>query len=281
MKIFEFTSLQRWVDPRYPTNIAIATFSLAAGALAYIYQVMMGTSLLDGFLSGFSVAATAFLGWALARELDPDHDYSAFLAAGLGLLGYFSYGPPGLLDLLLVLVSIRMINRTVGPPVTIFDSLFLFGLGSFLTLRGVLAPGLIAAGAFLFDGLLLPQNRRNLLFALLMVIFVAVYGFGEGFSIELTAFNPRGYLILALVSVLFVPVIYSYRRVESVCDRSGESLVPVRIQAGMAFSLVSGWLAWLLGAWQALFPIWMAIAAVGVDYLFTLLLVRVRADSAP
>ena len=280
MKIFELTSLQRWVDPRYPTNLAISILTLAASALAFIFQLYQGMNFLDALSYAFSVAATVFLCWALARELDPDRDYSAFLAAGLGTLGYFLYGSPGLLALLLVLVSIRVINRTVGPPATLFDSLFLLGLGVFLTLEGELVPGLIAAGALLLDGLLLPQNRRNLLFSLLMVVFMGVYEIEVGFSTELNAFNPQGYLILGFVSILFFPVVYSYRRVESVCDRSGEELLPVRIRAGMVFGLASGWLAWLLGAWQILHPLWMAIAAVGIYYLFTTFLNWIRGTSA-
>jgi hypothetical protein len=272
LKIFELTSIQRWIDPRYPTNLAISGLSLTVGALAFIYQLLTGASLLDGFSYAFSVTATVFLGWALARELDPDRDYSAFLAAGLGLLGYFLYGSPGLLDLLLVLVAVRIINRTVGPPATLFDSLFLLSLGIFLTFQNGLLPGLLAAGAFILDGLLPVPNRRNLLFALLIAASVIIYGVVVGFSVDLTAFKPDGYLILGLASVLYLPVIYSYRMIGSVCDRSGEPLVPVRVQAGMAFGLIAGWFAWLLGAWQILFPLWMAIAAVAVYYLVSLFL---------
>ena len=280
-KISGLTSIQRWVDLRYPTNLAIAGLSLGIGALAFFIQIQQDTDLLDAFSYSFNVAVTFFLSWALARELDPDRDYSAFLAAGLGLLGFFIYGPPDLLSLLLVLVSVRVINRTVGPPATVFDSLILLGLGSFLTLGGDLASGLLASGAFLLDGFLFPQNRRNLFFAGLMAIFVVVYWILEAFPVKLTAVNPNGYLILGLVTVMFVPVIYSYRRVRSVCDRSGVPLDPTRVRTGMVFALLSGWIAWILGEWQILQPLWMAIAAVGFYYLLTFILYRVRGVSAP
>jgi len=270
MEIRRLTSLARRVDPRYPTNLAIVLLAFSAGALALVYQFFLGADLVSGFPYAFNVAAIPFLGWALAREIDPDRDYSAFLAAGLGLLGFFLYGSPSLLVLLLVLVSIRVINRTAGPPATLLDSLLLLGLGIFLTLQNGMLPGILAAGALFLDGLLPAPNRRNLLFAGLMALFMVAYGIAEGFSIQQTGFKPAGFLVLAMVTGLFIPVIFSYRSVRTVCDFPDISLIPDRVQAGMVFALLGGWLAWLLGAWQILHPVWMAIAAVAVYYLFTL-----------
>jgi len=276
MALPRFTSLARRVDPRYPTNLAIVLLALSAGALALLYQLFLGANLVAGFSYAFNAAATTFLGWALAREIDPDREYSAFLAAGLGLLGFFLYGPPGLLVLLLVLVSIRAINRIIGPPATILDSLLLIGLGFILTLQYGMLPGFLAAGALFLDGFLPAPNRRNLLFGVLMVVFLVAYGIVEGFSIKLTGFEPAAFLILAMVTGLFIPVIFSYRRVRTACDLPGASLIPLRLQAGMVFALLTGWLAWLLGAWQILHPVWMAIAAVAVYYLYTLVFAWAR-----
>ena len=105
-------------------------------------------------------ALAVFLAWALGRELDPDRDGAAFVAAGLALLASWTLGRPSILGLFLILLSLRLVNRTVGPRARALDSLLVFGFALFVVARGEWLPGAVAGTAFLLDGLLRPAHRR-------------------------------------------------------------------------------------------------------------------------
>lgn len=95
-----FTSINRPIDPKYPTNRAIALFALIVMIVGGIFQLLTGTGWLLGGFWGLGAGITVFFVWAICRELDPDHDLSAFVAASLALLGLFFWELPGLLELL-------------------------------------------------------------------------------------------------------------------------------------------------------------------------------------
>jgi hypothetical protein len=77
-----------------------------------------------------------FLAWVLCRELDPDHDLSAFVAVGLALGGLFLWGLTRLVVLLWLILILRVVNRTMGLPAGILDSLAVLGLGIWLSFGG-------------------------------------------------------------------------------------------------------------------------------------------------
>lgn len=219
---------------------------------------MFPASIAWGVGAGFAV----FLAWALARELDPDHDVSAFVAAGLMLAGLLFFDLPTLLTLFWVLLLPRIVDRTVGLPARFLDSLAVLGLGSWLTWQGGWIYGLIMALAFLLDGLLPNPRRLHLPFAAGAVI---VAGIGlvvrRGFSGEDALPLPAMLAILAS-SVLFLLVIVGSRRVESVGDATSETLQPRRVQAAQVLALPTAILAawWDGGAGlTALLPVWEAM----------------------
>ena len=78
-----FTNLARAVDIKYPTNLAVVILSGFVFFAAGIFQWADGLQLLAALGAGFSLGLTFFLAWALAREIDPDQEYSAFLSAGM------------------------------------------------------------------------------------------------------------------------------------------------------------------------------------------------------
>ena len=71
------------IDFNYKTNQLVVLLTLAASAVGWLVT--------GAFLSGLSIGVGVFLTWALAREIDPKHDYSALLAAGFSLINLFYY----------------------------------------------------------------------------------------------------------------------------------------------------------------------------------------------
>ena len=87
MKLHNFTSIGRTIDPRYSTNLAIFILAAIVTIAGAIKEYLAGTVILDSGVWGILAGITTFFAWALCRELDPDHELSAFIAAGLGILG--------------------------------------------------------------------------------------------------------------------------------------------------------------------------------------------------
>jgi hypothetical protein len=267
MKITDLTSIGRSLDPRYPTNRAITLLTVAVGAVGTVSRLLIGLDLISSILWGLAAGFAVFFAWALARELDPDHDLSAFVAAGLMLLGLLLFELPTLLPLLWMLVLLRIINRTAGPPAKIWDSLSLLGLGGWLAWQGNWIYGLMTAVAFLLDGRMSPPQRRQLLFAgiallvtgVLFVVNGGLVGAG-GLSLPITA-------VIIATCVLYVGVIFGSRKLMAVSDATGQPLDPRRIQAGQVLALLTAlqvaWWDGMAGV-VGLMPLWAAILGVAL-----------------
>jgi hypothetical protein len=278
MKLSDFTSLGRVpFDPRYPTNLAIGALSLVVTIAGTLWRLLSGLALLESALWGIGAGLVVFLTWALGRELDPDHDLSAFVGAGLVLIALLFLDIPALLVILWLLMVLRLVNRTVGLPAKPLDSLAVFGLGAWLTWQGEWMAGLITAAAFLLDGLLSAPLRTHLLVSGLALVATLILSIFHGDM----AMESGPIMLVVVFSIgaagLFLPVIVTTRRVEAVCDATGEVLNPRRVQAAQVLALLTALLfAWRAGAsgMVALLPLWVAMVGVGLYRLVILILPR-------
>jgi hypothetical protein len=276
MKLADFTALGRNpLDPGYPTNLAIAALTVVVAIAGAVWRLISGVALLESALWGIGAGLVMFLTWALGRELDPDHDLSAFVGAGLVLIALLLAGAPSLLLILWVLLVLRIVNRTVGLPAKPLDSVGFLGLSAWLTWQGYWMTGLVTAVAFLLDGLLSPPLRRSLfLSGLVSVITVVLSIFHGGMAME-SGSTMFVVVFSIVVAGLFLPVIATTRKVEAVGDATGEVLNPRRVQAAQALALLIA----LLFAWWAgvsglitLLPLWAAMIGVGLYRLAILIL---------
>jgi hypothetical protein len=268
MKMQDVTALGRPLDPNYATNRAIALLAglvVVGSGLARLW--LAGDGLLEAALWGIGAGLAVFLAWALGRELDPDHDLSAFAGAGLTTMGLFFLPRPGLLALFWMLPAVRVVNRTTGLPARLLDSLLLLGLGAWLTWQQGWVYGLATAGAFLLDARLAPRLARQLFFAAVSAAAALVLPLlnGQGFQAErLTA--PL-FAATAAVAALMVVVIGTTRALEATGDETGEPLNPVRVRAGQALAAGTALLvAWWQGqaGIEALMPLWAALLGVAL-----------------
>jgi hypothetical protein len=118
-------TLGRSMDFSYKTNQMIALSSVLAATIGW----MLARNFLSGVYGGFGV----FLTWALVRELDPNHEYSAFLAAAFSLLNLLYYGNVQLLVVVWILLLMRIINGITGKGLTTFDIFSVLGLTAYLS----------------------------------------------------------------------------------------------------------------------------------------------------
>ena len=135
--------LGRDIDIRHLPNVIMIAVTLLAGAVAAF------TWLNDGPAGPiFFAPAYAFVTWALLREIDPDHNWTALVSAGLAA-GWILVGgaPVSVLALgVLVLVS-RLVTESTGrrPLVTDLVAMLLATLAAYTVEGWIAAFGLAIA----------------------------------------------------------------------------------------------------------------------------------------
>jgi hypothetical protein len=279
MRWTDLTAVGRPVDPRYPTNLAIAILTVLVSVGAAACQWVDGATLLDGALWGIGAGLAIFLAWALARELDPDHEFSAFVAAALAIVALAALGPPQLLPLFWMLLTVRILDRTVGLPARPLDSLAMLGLGLWLTWQGGWIYGLVTAAALFLDGWLAPRLRRHVALAAVVLVATVVLALVGGTS-------PRGdwdstllMWLFALTATLFSIAMVTLEPAKALCDQTGEPVRPTRVRVAQGLALVTALLVAGLAGQQgmvALWPLWAAMLGVALYELVAHQLMTLR-----
>jgi hypothetical protein len=265
------TAIGRPVDPRYRTNLVISIITVVVIVIGSIHQLTSGAGVLTGLGWGVVAGLSCFVTWAIGRELDPDYPYSAFVGVVLVMVGIFVYDLPGLLFSFWAILSMRIVNRTCGPPATWLDSIGALGLTLFLVFRDFWLVGLAMTVSFLVDALLDPPNRRHFIFAglslmgtILMTVIPSVDPVG--------ALGTGTWVVLGVGGLLMLLVTTTSRKVEAVCDLNSEPLVSQRVQAAQILGLLVGILMVVVDGEAGLvasLPLWSAILGVGLFRVFT------------
>jgi uncharacterized membrane protein YjjP (DUF1212 family) len=277
MKLTDITALGRTpIDPSYPTNLAIGALTLLVAIAGAILRLLSGAALLESVQWGIGAGLVVFLTWALGRELEPDHDLSAFVGAGLVLIAQLIFESPSLLVIFWLLLILRIVNRTVGLPAKPLDSLGVLGLSAWLAWQGYWMVGLVAAVGFLLDGLLSPPLRHHLFVSGLAFVATLILSVFHGDIAMESGPTTAVVIASAVMAGLFLVVIATSRESQAVGDATGKPLSPRRVQAGQFLALLTALLlAWWAGAsgMVALLPLWAAMTGVGL-YRLAILFIR-------
>lgn len=119
-------TLGRKIDIHYLTNRIILILSILVAIIGWIIT--------GDLLSGAYIGAGTFLTWALAREADPKHEYSAFLCAGTSLLNLFYYENIQLLVIFWILLTMRLVNGITGKELRFLDVFSVLGMTIYLSI---------------------------------------------------------------------------------------------------------------------------------------------------
>lgn len=271
MDLSILTTVGRPIDLSYTTNRAIAVVSLVVMIGSALLQRLLGASWIQSALWGAQAGLSVFLGWALCRELDPDHALAAFVAAGLTLGGLLLWGLPHFTVLLWLILILRVINRTMGLPAGILDSMAILGLGIWLSLQGNWAYGVVTVVAFLLDSQLLIRAPRQLVFAILGAVGTTTATILAGELPWDGGLSVLSALIALGASAGFVPVIVESQDITSVGDQTGKPLEPIRVQAAQVLALFVGLETAFLGgspALGSLMPLWAAVLGASLYWLY-------------
>jgi hypothetical protein len=235
------SALARPLDRNYPTNLAVMILApsaaLALGGLA-LWQKQSVLTALETAVRG---ALTAFGGWALAREIAPDDNPAAFVSLGLALVAILAIPQASVLPLFTALMLARIVNRSVGIPATLVDSIAVAFLAAWTASHtGNGGPLIVASVAFGLDAMLARPLRRQWIFAILCliagvaVLFSARAATGDEVTVS-------SYVPIVIIGLGYAIVFFRTRMVRSVGDLSGETLDAIRVRAAMAVAgLIAG-----------------------------------------
>lgn len=268
MELYRLTSLARSVDLSRPTNRLITVLSLLVIPLAATLAVLLGRSVGGAIMAAATLALFVFLTWALGRELDPDHDPAAFVGTALALLPITVLGRPSLAAVLLVLLLLRIVNRTVGPPAKPIDSLAILVLVALTLSRGQWMLGVAAVAALALDAVLPRPYRPHLAAALVVLLLMGWLGLRHAGGWELRA--PGGASRLALITAIPYLRVIAAPAAASLSDAGAQPLDPRRARAaqivGLATLAGAVWLGGLVSL-RDLSPLWAAIVGCGLASL--------------
>jgi len=257
------------MDRSYPTHRAILLASLLGLIAGLAYGLFTGQTFGRSALDGLQWAGATFLGWALARETDPDRNLSAFLAAAGSLASVILLGPPSFLFLLWFLLAIRYINRSPGLPPGILDFGALYGITLWLGFTAHWTIPLLTFPTMFFADLQRFPRSLRIALPLAMPVAAVGMGFARGWHFRIPQWGGYEMVGLVLISLLMAPVIRSYRSVRSVGDRTGEPLKPHRVQASLLWVTAAALILTLTGTASVaqLGPIWAAMVGTEIGGL--------------
>ena len=213
-------TLGRKIDPSYRTNLCVVIASLAISLAGWI--------LFEVFSKGFGLGAGFFLCWALAREIDPLHDVSAFVSAGIFLSFFFLYDAMDFGVLFWLLLLLRMISGICGKNPTPVDILFLYGLTGYLAFSGQNIIYLILLAVALLIAYVRYGKDLKFLYgatvSVLTLSFMAFHGWSlaSGSIFENLLLSSR---LILLISVLLSFSLLYFRKMDGlVPDDKGQPL---------------------------------------------------------
>lgn len=233
--IFRLSSIGRPVDARYPSNKAVLLLMLVALLAGIGWGWFEGLAPTAVLLRGLGLALAVFASWALARELDPDRNATAFIAAALAVGGVVLLGTADLWTLTLAIPLTRIVNRTVGPAAKASDLVAVLGLvAAAVFLDGRWSLGIAAMVAMALDATLARGQKDRWGYAVVAAVIVAGFHMRRGVDVSL----PEQTALVLGVVALTVLALATMPKAESPCDLPEHTLLPTRVTAGVVLALV-------------------------------------------
>jgi len=252
--IHKYSALARPVEPKYPTNLAVVILLPLIAVGLFVWSLIGGAELSAALPAGLFGALAAFLVWALGREMDPDHNATAFLAMAAAVLAaILGYGFD-LLTLGALMFAVRLVNRTVGPSAKIGDviTLVLLNLGA-VFIEGAWWMPFISVIALAIDEAFERSNlTQRLAIPTLLILGILAFIIGDGVDLSAMDSLVRGWVVaMIVVTILVSGTIFNTEEINSSMDVLNAPCNGRRIQAGMALILL-GAICSLLGGQESL-----------------------------
>ncbi|UGV41653.1 hypothetical protein J7W08_05035 [Methanococcoides orientis] len=238
MDINRITSINRPLDPAYPTNRLIIWIFVIVLVVASLFHLSLNNTIIISMIYGITGGTSIFLVWAISREVDPDHDIAAFVPVILSFIPVVVFGIHPVLPLLWLLLLLRIVDRSTGLKARPFDTISVLLLSLFLTYQLTWIFGIITTTAFFLDSRASSPNQIHLVASILMLV-VSVFSIFEGNSTAIEDITLIEITALLSMVILFIPSILDSRKLKSKGDMTGESLDTLRVKMGKILLIVT------------------------------------------
>jgi len=267
MDVFAKSSLGRPLYPSYKTNVAIMILTLLTGV------VMGGVSLLQSGDFGLAIGvgllygAIVFVAWVITREIDPDHDLSAFVSVALafGAALWLMPSTIALWPLGLVILGSRMLTRVVGIHATLIDSFIMVAVIGLTAYSGYIAVALAASAFFFLDAWLQEPLRRQWAFGALALAITFLVALIANQGMGLVPASMPYILVIGVISLVFLLTILLTGQITTHSDFGNRPLSLSRLRAAMLMTLAIGLVQAVTnsdGGVLSMITLWASLAAV-------------------
>lgn len=262
------TTTVRLIDPSVASNRLVA--AAFAGVLAAMFALRLaGTDDTATQAAGAALAAAlaVFLGWAIARELDPDRPVAASVSIAATLVVLLA-GEPRLGAVIALLLAVRIVAGTTGRAPTALDLVWLPAVAAYAGL----SPGGIVAGLALAVALALDAASTRRAWSVAAAVAAAAGTLAVAVAGDTIGPDPRApdalqWILLAAGAFGAALMLARCPPPTSLGDLSREPLSRTRLLRArqLAVAVAIGTLAWLGGpAIAALASLSAAVVAVGL-----------------
>jgi hypothetical protein len=275
MPVKNISGIGRPLKVEYPTNRAIIYIVLSSFILGTLIKFFTNEAFLSSTVWALRFSVTLLLTWALARELDPDNNASAFISVVLGLATFVLFPPTSLLVLFwLVLVS-RILNRITGISPQLLDVVGIVSLAIFMSWRESWIFGVLTALVLFTNSWLDNEKKRGTLLLIIVIVPVLVLLFNFKNDFLMNA-DPSTEIIIFLTActVLFVPVIYKTNSLKTFTDMTSEPISVIRLRVTRIMALTTGALVFIIqgsAGFNQLLPLWMVLVSISFMYYRSLI----------
>lgn len=266
-RLENLTHLSRALDPAIPSNRLIMLGAALSGLGVGVYGVLAGGAFIEASLQGLWAAGSVFLAWALGRELDPDANFSAYVAAVMALLAYGVVGSPMLWPVLALMMLARITTRVVGVAALAADYGYVVMVAALALGSGGGMVAWVVVVGLLYQAALNHYRRWALSWAG-VALAMGVYALMLPTERE---WNGLLAGVAVVIGVGFVPALgYVSATVQSLDDRNHAPLNKSYLRVAQLMALGA---AIIFGLWYGgagigyLTPLWSAVAGVNLRWL--------------
>lgn len=262
------SALVRPLTLKDKTNLTIIILTLVTGIFFTFVGIYQGLNIFQGISLGFTKGIALFLCWALARELDPDGKRAAFYGLVPLFFVFFIQNEFMILPMVYLLFLLRILSKSVGKPITIFDLLVIFLFAVYLYLfYSFLFP--LFGSIFLFLDFRLKgvKNGATLIVSILLML-LALLSFVNIYTIVPVEVDFISILAVSTISTLFAFRLSFFKKLLSTSDNNLYFLSPKRVKAsGVVTLLFALALAINYGFIRETSHLWFAMMGVSLPFL--------------
>lgn len=237
---------------------------------------LSGWALTTEGLLGLYLGTGIFLSWALTREIDPAHPYSAFVAAALS---FFTFLTPDTFQAILVfwlLLLIRMVNGITGKQLTLIDLFTTFGFTIFLSLTRENSLYLLVFGLAMVSLIAVGEQSKPAIIAAVIAFLLFVWQSFFINGITFISLSEVDYLTGSLLLLTLLASLLFWRLSKVKCqDDKGNRANSARIFYGQLLFCTTILLFTLAGAMEVNDQIiYLAVIAGVVFYHIRILFLK-------